>query len=63
MDLKEIKTATTAAATAAKQLVADKHQGQSPFGASIRSALDHANELLGHHEKWLAANPEKPAAK
>lgn len=47
----------------AQLLVADPHQGKSPFVAPLRSSLTHAAELAAEHEKWLAANPAPaPAA-
>ena len=57
MDLKELKAAAANATAIAKQLVADEYHGASQFVAGIRSTLDHANELIAHHEQWLAANP------
>jgi hypothetical protein len=66
MDLKNLKTAVATITPEAKNLVADKNDGRSPFAASIRSNLDHAAALLADHEKWIAANPlptdSKPVA-
>lgn len=62
MEIKTLKEATTAAAVEAKKLVADVNDGRSPFAAGIRSNLDHANELIAQHEKWLAGNPQPKAA-
>lgn len=60
MNITELKAAATKAADLARQLVADEYHGASQFVAGIRSTLDHTNELIAHHEQWLAANP--PAA-
>jgi hypothetical protein len=57
MNITELKAAAAKAADLAKQLVADEYHGASQFVAGIRSTLDHANELIAHHEQWQAANP------
>lgn len=56
MQLKELKESAAKAAAEAKKLVADESDGRSQFAAPIRASLDHAIELIGEHEKWIAAN-------
>jgi len=60
INLTELTEAITAAATLAKQLAADPNHGRSQFAAAIRSAIDHANDLLAQQKQWSAANPPKP---
>jgi hypothetical protein len=53
----ELEGAVAQAANVARQLVADPQQGGSPFAAGIRSAIDHANELIALQKQWAANNP------
>lgn len=55
MDLKILKTNVTTAADEARKLVSDPDDGRSHFSAAISACLDNTLELIGHHEKWLAA--------
>ena len=66
--LLELANAVEAAGTAAKALLADPHQAKSQFAAGIRSALDHAADLVALQKQWATANqtpvaPATPAAK
>ena len=54
----ELEGAVAQAAGVARQLVADPHQGASPFAAGIRSAIDHANELIALQKQWATQNAE-----
>lgn len=57
--LTELESALKTAAALSKEIAADPQQARSAFAASIRSAVDHAAELLQLHIEWLAANPPK----
>jgi len=48
----ELEGAVAQAANVARQLVADPQQGGSPYAAGIRSAIDHANELIALQKQW-----------
>jgi hypothetical protein len=59
VNLADVNAAFKKAADLAKQLAADKYHGASQFAASIRSAIDHGNDLLALQNQWAAANPPK----
>jgi hypothetical protein len=44
------------AAIAARDLVAEAVNSNSPFAAALRSALDHAADLLEKHQAWVKDN-------
>jgi hypothetical protein len=56
----ELEGAIVQAANIARQLVADPQQSASPFAAGIRSAIDHANELIALQKQWAQETPASP---
>ena len=61
IDLNKLKAAAADAVAIAQAIIADPVAGKSDFAAALRSALDHANDLIALHAAWVAANPPPTA--